>query len=302
MRCGQPQTDLFFDDLEDTASGNWALQSSVGSQRLVLPAEAEPYGYDATYATSGTTNFWGYDRCTTGDSSIAMADSVSLPAGAYLWFAHAFNFTPTASRAAAPPSTAACSSTAPTLAPAGTTQQPVHRQRLQRHHRDYFGNPLGGRSAFSAKSQGYISSRLSLHPGRPGRPLPLPDRYRRGTWDYGWFVDDIRIYTCGTTDTSPPDTTITAGPTGTTNDSTPTFSFDSTETGSTFECRIDGDAFATCTSPHTTAALTDGAHTFEVRATDTAGNTDPTPASRDFTVDTAATEHHDHRRPHGHDQ
>ena len=45
-----------------------------------------------------------------------------------------------------------------------------------------------------------------------------------------------------------------------------------------------------CTSPHTTAALADGAHSFEVRATDAAGNVDPTPAARTFTVDTAAPE------------
>jgi hypothetical protein len=36
------------------------------------------------------------------------------------------------------------------------------------------------------------------------------------------------------------------------------------------------------------AALPDGAHTLEVRATDEAENTDPTPASRSFTVDTEA--------------
>ncbi len=45
-------------------------------------------------------------------------------------------------------------------------------------------------------------------------------------------------------DTTPPDTTITAGPTGTTTDSTPTFSFTATEAGSTFECRVDGGAWA----------------------------------------------------------
>lgn len=95
-----------------------------------------------------------------------------------------------------------------------------------------------------------------------------------------------RTFTVDTPDTSAPDTSITEGPSGTTTDSTPTFSFTATEAGSTFECRVDGGAWGPCTSPHTTGTLADGAHTFEVRATDGAGNTDPSPASRAFTVDT----------------
>jgi hypothetical protein len=86
-------------------------------------------------------------------------------------------------------------------------------------------------------------------------------------------------------DPTPPDTTITAGPTGPTSDTTPTFSFTSTEAG-TFQCRVDTAAFAPCTSPLTTATLADGSHTFEVRAIDTAANTDPSPTSRAFIVDT----------------
>ncbi|HEX6228688.1 MAG TPA: Ig-like domain-containing protein, partial [Solirubrobacterales bacterium] len=89
-------------------------------------------------------------------------------------------------------------------------------------------------------------------------------------------------------DETPPDTSIDSGPEGPTNDPTPTFEFSSTEAGSTFQCRVDEGAFASCTSPHTTAALSDGPHTFEVRAKDPAENTDPTPASRAFTVDTEA--------------
>lgn len=90
----------------------------------------------------------------------------------------------------------------------------------------------------------------------------------------------------GPIDCDPPETTISGGPTGTTSDATPTFDLVSNEAGSTFECRLDSAAFAACTTPHTTAPLADGSHTFEVRATDTSGNTDPTPASRGFTVDT----------------
>jgi uncharacterized delta-60 repeat protein len=85
-------------------------------------------------------------------------------------------------------------------------------------------------------------------------------------------------------DSSPPQTTITGGPAGTTNDSTPTFTFGSSEPGSTFECRLDGGAFAACNSPYTTEPLGGGSHTFQVQATDAAGNTDPTPASQTWTI------------------
>jgi hypothetical protein len=91
-----------------------------------------------------------------------------------------------------------------------------------------------------------------------------------------------------TVDAAAPQTTILSGPSGLTNNRTPMFTFSSSESGSTFQCRVDAAAFAACSSPFTTAALADGAHTFEVKATDGAGNTDATPASRSFTVDTTA--------------
>ena len=91
-----------------------------------------------------------------------------------------------------------------------------------------------------------------------------------------------------TVDTQAPNTTIDSGPSGPTNNASPSFGFSSTEGGSTFECRLDSGSFAACTSPESYAGLTEGAHSFEVRATDPAGNTDATPATRNFTVDTQA--------------
>jgi Bacterial Ig-like domain len=89
-----------------------------------------------------------------------------------------------------------------------------------------------------------------------------------------------------TVDATAPQTTIDSGPAGPTSDSTPTFAF-SSEPGASFQCRVDGGVFAACGSPHTTAALGDGAHTFEVRASDAAGNVGSA-ASRTITVDTVA--------------
>ena len=52
---------------------------------------------------------------------------------------------------------------------------------------------------------------------------------------------------------------------------------------------LDNAAFAGCASPKSYSNLPDGSHAFEVRATDTAGNVEATPASRTLTVDTTAT-------------
>jgi hypothetical protein len=87
-----------------------------------------------------------------------------------------------------------------------------------------------------------------------------------------------------TVDTAAPQTTITSGPTGLTNDSNPEFAFASSEISSAFECSIDDVPFVRCGPRHTTPSLSDGSHVLHVRATDPAGNTDPTPASRAFTV------------------
>jgi subtilisin family serine protease len=93
-----------------------------------------------------------------------------------------------------------------------------------------------------------------------------------------------------TVDATSPETTIDSGPVAgsTTSDTTPSFGFSSNEAGASFECRFDSAAFAACSGPgaaHTPGALSNGARTFEVRATDAVGNVDGSPAARAFTVD-----------------
>ncbi|WP_426754077.1 adventurous gliding motility protein AgmC [Myxococcus sp. Y35] len=91
-----------------------------------------------------------------------------------------------------------------------------------------------------------------------------------------------------TVDTTAPDTTIVSGPSGTTTSNSATFDFGSNENPVTYECSLDGAPYVACTDPQTFVSLSDGEHTLAVRAVDAAGNEDPTPATRTWTVDATA--------------
>jgi hypothetical protein len=88
-------------------------------------------------------------------------------------------------------------------------------------------------------------------------------------------------------DTTPPDTTIAGGPSGTITTSAATFTYDGSPAFdvAAFECSLDGAAFESCPSAgRSLSGLADGTHAFAVRAVDFDANTDLTPASRQFTV------------------
>lgn len=89
-------------------------------------------------------------------------------------------------------------------------------------------------------------------------------------------------------DNGPPDTIINGSPQALTSATNADFTFASTRANSTFACKLDAAAFTACTSPRSYSGLTPASHTFEVRAIDQSGNTDPTPASFTWTVDTVA--------------
>jgi hypothetical protein len=81
-----------------------------------------------------------------------------------------------------------------------------------------------------------------------------------------------------------PTPTITSGPSGTTSSTSARFTFNGAR-GDTFECALDGAAFAACTSPRSYGGLSDGTHTFRVRER-TRGGQVGDPVSRSWTVDT----------------
>jgi len=194
---GSP-TNLFFDDIE-SGSGNWTAGSNSGTIYWFVPQTTETLGLPGPYATSGVGNIWGFDQGApiggTSDTFLAMNSDVTLPANAYMHFNHSFGFESTWP-------------TGSTKYDGGILEYSTNGGSLWTDagslitHNGYngtlySGNPLGAISAFSADSRGYISSRLDLS-SLAGQNVRF--RFRIGTdstvYDFGWFIDDVRIYTC----------------------------------------------------------------------------------------------------------
>jgi hypothetical protein len=102
-----------------------------------------------------------------------------------------------------------------------------------------------------------------------------------------------------TVDRQGPDTTLLDGPAegSSSPEGVATFTFASPESGVAFECRLDGAAFAPCTSPKGLEGIPNGDHTFEVRAVDQAGNQDATPAARSWRVNSLDADSDGTNRP-----
>ncbi len=161
-----------------------------------------------------------------------------------------------------------------------------------------------GRVTGVALRAGNLSLAATLDPAPPA-----PTVTASAAWGTGASPDGVQTLTASATDqaqnvgstartvivdNTPPDTAITAGPDGPVLGTAATFTFGGTDnltpaSGLGFAWRLD-DAPFTEFSGATSAALSGlapGAHTFEVKARDLAGNEDPTPARRMFTVQTA---------------
>ncbi|MHB0877042.1 MAG: M4 family metallopeptidase [Anaerolineae bacterium] len=199
---GQVCTDLFYDDLEHPDLGRWTTYSLAGGNIWYYPQNPNPY-FDMTYATSGTTNMFGDDVSGIHDGVIAMTSDVALPAGtqAYLRFNHSYLFEYGGS----------------SYYDAGVVEYSLDGGNTWLDAADLFdangyrgtvssayGNPLGGRPAFVAGSLGYTSSRLDLS-SLAGQSVRF--RFRIGldadVGAWGWFIDDVRLYTASETPTPP---------------------------------------------------------------------------------------------------
>ena len=91
-------------------------------------------------------------------------------------------------------------------------------------------------------------------------------------------------------DTTPPDTFMGSTPAAQSNNGTARFTFSGSDNAAPagtlrFACSLDDAAFTFCTSPQTYAGLLDGNHSFGVKASDAAGNVDPSPATYTWRID-----------------
>jgi subtilisin family serine protease len=92
-----------------------------------------------------------------------------------------------------------------------------------------------------------------------------------------------------TVDTTPPDTTIPGHPPDPTASTSASFGLASNEAKVSFACRLDGADWASCPPQVSFSGLALGTHTFEARATDKVGLTDPSPAVFTWTISQAST-------------
>ncbi|TDI85044.1 MAG: hypothetical protein E2O74_04085, partial [Chloroflexi bacterium] len=184
---GQP-IDLFVDDLE-AGAGNWSFGTVSGTSSWSLVTG---------YATSGTGLLWGNDMFSSSDSFAAMNMDTALPGGSqpYLHFNHAFGFED-------PDYDGGWLEYSTNGGSTWVDAAPLFDDGL-----GYTGsintvigdgdNTHTGRSAFVGDSHGYVSTRYDLSSLAGGN---VRFRWRISTdsifYDLGWFVDDVRIYTCG---------------------------------------------------------------------------------------------------------
>ena len=156
----------------------------------------------------------------------------------------------------------------------------------------YFGATDGGHGYELWRSDGVVGGTTEMVKDiNPGSGDSGPESLTAFGSSLFFTADDgtngFELWRAG--DFSPPETQIDSGPSGTIATSSASFTFSSDEAG-TFQCSLDGAAMSTCSSPKALSGLADGAHTFQVRAIDSSGNVDASPASRSFTVDTTAPE------------
>ena len=144
------------------------------------------------------------------------------------------------------------------------------------------GTPDSGGVAYAnTNPKAYIDAEITAAGGTP------PGSGYVNTNPIAYINSSVSTISPTAPDTTAPQTTITSAPSGTVNINTATFAFSANEPA-TFETKMDSGSWTANGTSNTKSytGLSDGSHTFQVRATDQAGNTDASPASASFDIDT----------------
>jgi hypothetical protein len=189
---------LFADDFE-TRTGKWTFNQGTYTRWQY----DSPYG---PYAQSGSHSLYADDYPDVVSDTTARLASFTLPANAYLHFAHAYGFEtgyltndPTLRNFDGGVLEYSINNGA-TWADAGSLIDfnGYKGKIFIGYNEPLYDNPLKDRSAFVGSSHGYISTRLNLT-ALAGKTVTF--RWRMGLDDslsaWGWWIDDIKVYTCG---------------------------------------------------------------------------------------------------------
>lgn len=217
--------DIFFDDFE-FGNGHWItggnpngnvvdlMENGVPVSAWSVPQSIAPSSIKIStgqYATSGSdsdppgNNAWGLDQGNPvfggkSDTFLTMKDPKLLPPNAFMHFKHAYGFDSKEIQFfdGGVLEYTTDGTTWSDVGNLGTTILNGYNGTLTSpNNPSPTDNPLKSRKAFVADSLGYISSRVDLSP-LAGQSVRF--RFRIGTdqtfSDYGWFIDDVRIYSC----------------------------------------------------------------------------------------------------------
>ncbi len=170
----------------ESGAGNWtASTSGAGTWSRIVD-----------FAKTGEFSEWGTDAGSVSDHRLSMTSAAVMPAGARLYFDHAFEFENdiVSSYDAGVLEYSTDGGTAWTDAASFIDAGQGYGGTVS----SCCTNPLGGRSAFVRSSFGYTATRLNLA-SLAGQSVKF--RFRVGTdssvSSLGWLVDNVAIYACG---------------------------------------------------------------------------------------------------------
>ena len=192
---GEVVTNAFFDDLENPASGNWVRATtdaaSFGGPAFFYPQNPNPRLRRRPSRPAATRTSGAYNDGTVSDSTLARTSPVTVPANGFLRFEHSFGFEDDPGAAYDGGIVEFSTNGGATWTSAG----PLFNFGGYNGTIASGSNPLSGSPAFVRESNGYRTSRINLA-SLAGQNLLF--RFRLATDgsvdDYGWFIDDVRLY------------------------------------------------------------------------------------------------------------